>query len=507
MDAIVVSLCFSQTSLTNSFYKTLIINKPPPTKNQNLLCFSSLSSSPKPYIKPHYHHHETPQKDSTKPKTLLVETLHETRRLRELVNKLNKEDSNPLEILRDEGDWSKDQFWTVTRFLKETSRSKEVLQVFDLWKNLEKTRINEVNYEKIILLLGEVGLMEEAVSSLQEMKVHGLSGSLKVYNSIVLGFARKGEFENALIFLKEMVETNLKPETETYNGLIQSCGNYQMYDEMGKCMKRMESEGCLPNSITYNLLIVEFARGGLLKRMERAYRTLLSKRMDLQSSTLIAMLEAYTDLGILEEMEKVYRRVLNTRISLSESLIRKIAGFYIENFMFSRLDDLGIDIASRYSKMDLVWCIRLLSPACLLSKKGMDSIVREMEVAKFPWNITIMNVMALAYLKMKDLKQLDILLSQFQTRDVKPDIVTVGVLFDASNATGFNGSRTLEVWRRIGLLEEAVEMKTDTLVFTAFGKGHFLKTCEEMYSSIEPEVREKRVWTYRDFIDLVFKHK
>ncbi|MCL7029781.1 hypothetical protein MKW94_004212 [Papaver nudicaule] len=495
MNSIAVSFTLIQTTLSNSlFCKTLVLKTPPfKTPTRNFLCFSSLSSSPKPYIKPQ-------EKDSTKQIT-------QTQKLKDLVNKLNQEESNPLQILKDEGDWCKDQFWTVIRFLKETSQYNQILQVFELWKNIEKTRIDEVSYEKIIVLLGEAGLMEEAVTLLQEMKGHGFDASLRVYNCMIHGFARRGDFENALAYLKEMVEErNLKPGVETYNGLLQAYGNCRMYDEMGKCMKRMESEGCVPDIVTYNLLIVEFAKGGLLKRMERAYRTMQSKRLDLKASTLFAMLEAYTDLGMVEEMEKIYRRALNTRISFSESLIRKIAGVYIKSFMFSRLDDFGIDMASRYGKKDLVWCLRLLSPACLHSKKGMDSVVQEMETAKFPWNITTMNMMALAYLKMKDMRQLDILLSQVQTMDVKPDIVTVGVLCDAT-ATGFRVSGVLELWKRMGFLNKKVEMNTDPLVLTAFGKGYFLSSCELMYTSVEPEERETRVWTYHDFIDMVSKRK
>ncbi|KAI3890165.1 hypothetical protein MKW92_037136 [Papaver armeniacum] len=503
MNSIAVSFTFIQTPLNNSIWCKTLILKTPPLKShtRNFLCFSSLPS-PKPYIKPYNQTHDkTQEKDlnSAKLKT-------QTQKLKDLVNKLNQEESNPLQILRDEGDWSKDEFWTVIRFLKETSQYNQILQVFELWKNIEKTRIDEVNYEKIIVLLGEAGLMEEAVTLLQEMKGHGFGASLRVYNCMIHGLARRGDFENALIFLKEMVEeSGVKPGVETYNGLIQAYGKCRMYDEIGKCVKRMESQGCVPDSVTYNLLVVEFAKGGLLKRMERAYRTMQSKRLDLKASTLFAMLEVYTDLGMVEEMERIYRRALNTRISFGESLIRKIAGVYIKSFMFSRLDDFGIDMASRYGKKDLIWCLRLLSPACLLSKKGMDSIVREMETAKFPWNVTTMNIMALAYLKMKDMRQLDILLSQVQTRAVKPDIVTVGVLCDAA-VIGFRVSGVVDLWRRMGFLDKKVEMNTDPLVLTAFGKGYFLSSCEVMYTSAEPEERENRAWTYHDFIDLVSKH-
>ncbi|KAF2318081.1 hypothetical protein GH714_041421 [Hevea brasiliensis] len=391
--------------------------------------------------------------NSTKHKTLLVESYHEHRRLKVLLAKLNKKGSCPLEMLQDDGDWSKEHFWAVIRFLKLSSRSKEVLQVFDTWKNIEKSRINEFNYEKIIGLLSEEDLMEDASLAFMEMKSFGLSPSLQIYNSLVHSYARNGKFDDALFYLNQMKETNLPLESDTYDGLIQAYGKYKMYDEMGMCLKKMELDGCSPDCFTYNLLIQEFAQA--------------------------------------EKMDKILRRVWNSKATLKEDLIRKMAVVYIENFMYSRLDDLGDDLSSRNGKTDIVWCLHLLSNSCSLSQKGMDSIVREMEQAKVSWNVTFANIILLAYLKMKDFTHLRMLLSKLTNLHVEPDIVTVGILFDACDL-GFHGTGILETWRRMGLLYRCVEMQTDPLVLTAFGKGQFLRRCEEAYSSLDPNAREKK---------------
>ncbi|GMP78184.1 hypothetical protein CsSME_00034224 [Camellia sinensis var. sinensis] len=458
----------------------------------------------------HHHHHQTPKhvnrrNNSRKQTTPFVDTFHENMDLKTLLEKLKKRGSDPLQILKDDGDWTKDHFWAVLRFLLESSRSKDVPQVFDWWKNIEKSRINLFNYEKIIGLLVEEGLIEEAISALQELMGHGLRPSSEIYNSIIHGFARKGRFKDALYYLKKMEEINLKPDTETYDGLIQAYGKYRMYDEMDWCVKKMEVDGCPLDHITYNLLIQEFSRAGLLTRMEKLYQILISKRMDLQSSTLVAMLEAYANLGILDKMEKFYRKVLNSKTFLKDDLIRKLARVYILNHMFSRLDDLGRDLSSKTGKTDLVWCLHILSHSFLLSRKGMYSVLQEMELENLPWNVTITNVILLTYVKMKDFKNLKLVLSEVAARHVKPDIVTIGVVFDAYKI-GFDGMRALNMWRKMGFLDEAVEMNTDALVLTAFGKGHFLRSCEEIHSSLETQARERRIWTYQRLIELMFKH-
>lgn len=359
---------------------------------------------------------------------------------------------------------------------------------------------------KVIELLSKSGMMEEAVSMLQEMKMQGLGPPVEVYNSIIHGFAQKGEFDSALLFLKEMVARDIRPEPETYDGLIQAYGSYGMYDEMCKCMKKMEFDGCSPDHLTYNMLIRAFAQGGLLEKMEGVYRTLLSKRMPLQSLTLVAMLEAYVNFGIVEKMEKAYRRILSSEVRLKEGLVRKMATVYIENHMFSRLEELGHKTASlsKTERTYLVWCLLLLSNACLLSHKGIGSIIREMEIAEVRPHVTYVNIRALAYLKMKDFRHLDMLLRQLRAQNVKPDLITVGVIFDAY-ASGFQRTEFLDVWKRIGFLKEEVQMNTDPLVLTAFGKGSFVRSCEDLYSSLGSKGKNKKVWTYNDLIDLVFK--
>ncbi|XP_020113167.1 pentatricopeptide repeat-containing protein At4g14190, chloroplastic [Ananas comosus] len=436
-------------------------------------------------------------------KALLVETFHQSSTLRALLRQLSRKGSDPLRMLRRDGDWTSDQLWAAVAFLAESGRSGEALQVFDYWKNNEIARINEANYSRIIRFLCERSFTSEAVSAFQDMKSHDLIPSLAIYNAIIHGFAREKKFDEAIATLEKISEVGLPRKSETYNGLIQAYGSHKMYDDMSKCVKRMESDGCFPDEVTYNILITEFARGGLIERVERTFRTLLSKRMNLQPSTLVAMLEAYTDLEILEKMEKAYNRVLKTKAFLKESLIRKLAKVYIKNHRFSCLEDLGNDIGGTVGRNDLVWCILLLSSACCLSRKGIDSVVREMEVAKAQFSITFANILAHFYLKMKDFRALDVTFMRARKENIKPDIVTIGILFDACKI-GYDGTRVLEEWVRNGYLQDIAQMRTNELVLTAFGKGFFLIKCEKLYSSLESDKKRSHSWRYCDLISLAF---
>ncbi|WOL08885.1 pentatricopeptide repeat-containing protein [Canna indica] len=440
-------------------------------------------------------------------RALLVDAFHHNNNLRALLQRVSSsKDASPLQLLEMDGDWTDDYLWTVVTFLTETGRGKEALQVFEFWKNIEMRRNNLSNYSRIIKLFCGGSLMSEAISAFEAMKKCDLVPSLGIYNAIIHGFAEQKDFDNSAATLAMMLEAGLLPTPDTYNGLIRAYGSCGLYDEMSKCLKKMQSSGCLPDEVTYNTLITEFARSGLLEKMEGAYRVLSSKHMKLQTSTLVAMLEAYADLEVLDRMERVYQRILKSEAFIKENLIRKIATVYIKNYRFSQLEELGNDISDKWGRTDLVWYIMLLSSACLISKKGIESIVHEMEVAKVTINITITNILAHFYLNMRDFRSLDIIFDQARVNHIKPDIMTFGIFFDACKI-GYDGSRVLENWRRNGFLEEVVELRTDDLVLTAFGKGFFMKHCEKLYFSLHSKGEQKKLWRYSDIINLVFGKK
>ncbi|CAN6869435.1 unnamed protein product [Brassica oleracea var. botrytis] len=470
---------------------------PPPLWNSNIRFLTSLIARPNLTSTSSLRRSSPLSLDCSTPQSTF--DIHQNRFLSSLPRRLSHPGSCPQRLLQEDGDWSKDQFFAVIRFLlRHSSRLHEILPVFDAWKTLEPSRINEANYEKIIRLLCAERSMNEAVRALQSMiDDHKIKPSLEIYNSIIHGYADGGKFEEAMLFLNGMKENGVLPETETYDGLIQGYGKWQMYDEIVLCVKRMESEGCASDHVTYNLLVREFARGGLLKRMERMYQSLMSRKMTLEPVTLVSMLEAYAEFGVLERMEETYDKILRFGICLDDELVRSLACVYIDNLMFSRLHDLGRAIR----RSDLAWCLRGLCHACLVSRKGLDYLVKEMNEATVPWSTTFANIVLLAYWKMGDFKSInELLLFELWKRRVKLDLVTVGMVFDLSVA-GFEGTAVFMSWKKNGFLDKPVEMKTDPLVHAAFGEGQFLRSCKEVMK------QESKSFTYQYLLEVVVKNQ
>ncbi|CAF2137794.1 unnamed protein product [Brassica rapa subsp. narinosa] len=65
--------------------------------------------------------------------------------------------------------------------------------------------------------------------------------------------------------------------------------------------------------------------------------------------------------------------------TLTLYIVKKLANVHSDNLMFSKLDDLGCGIR----RTDLAWCLMLLCHAHLVSRKGLDYVVKEMEEREF----------------------------------------------------------------------------------------------------------------------------
>lgn len=127
--------------------------------------------------------------------------------------------------------------------------------------------------------------------------------------------------------------------------------------------------------------------------------------------------------------------------------------------MFSKLAVLANDIALQTGRAHLFGCLYILIQACLPSKK-------------VPWSVTVMNIILLFYLKMRDFTQLGLTFSDFARRHVRPDIVTVGILYDAHNV-GLDWSFTLKTWRKYGYLENSVGSEDRSARFFCVWEGAF----------------------------------
>ncbi|KAJ8437083.1 hypothetical protein Cgig2_016437 [Carnegiea gigantea] len=79
-------------------------------------------------VRPH-HVHSIPPRKSIHQATLFVEKYHANKELQFLIEDLKAGNLSALQLLEDDGDWDKTQFWAVMKFLQQSARFEEIPEV------------------------------------------------------------------------------------------------------------------------------------------------------------------------------------------------------------------------------------------------------------------------------------------------------------------------------------------------------------------------------------------
>lgn len=142
-------------NLTAQFLHSATLQKlPPPLWSPSFLTsFTSLNSRPPiPSLSSSSLRRSFPllsldgfAEDAMQPTSLLLSDSHHhhQRFLSSLLRRLDRPGSCPLRLLQEDGDWSKDHFWAVIRFLRHSSRLHDILPVNLKFPFLYKTLFHE----------------------------------------------------------------------------------------------------------------------------------------------------------------------------------------------------------------------------------------------------------------------------------------------------------------------------------------------------------------------------
>ncbi|XP_052201551.1 pentatricopeptide repeat-containing protein At1g77405-like [Diospyros lotus] len=119
----------------------------------------------------------------------------------------------------------------------------------------------------LIKVLGEEGLVNEALAAFYRMKQFHCKPDVYAYNTIIYALCRVGNFKKAKFLLEQMeLPSRCPPDTLTYTIMISSYCKYSMQTGCKKAIRRrlweanhlfrdMLFKGFIPDVVTYNCLI------------------------------------------------------------------------------------------------------------------------------------------------------------------------------------------------------------------------------------------------------------
>lgn len=388
---------------------------------------------------------------------------------------------SPIEVLESLPEWNPVQFWGVVDFLAAHRRFAEALQVFDWWKAQPKYRAREQHYTTFIRMFGRARRSDIAQELFEEMKAVGIRPSVASLSSLLQGYAENGFFDRAEEILKEMEDSTTKPNAVTHTGLIYAYGKQGRYDYMTRVFNTMKRNGYSPEFHTYRCLIEAYSKGGLFSRMENTWREMDSNGFKPDPAIINSIIQGYADYGLMEQMNNTYMLLKDYRMFANRSALRSMAVAYIRCNKFYQLGLFVKEVGlKRRDVENLLWNSLLLSYAANFQMRSLQKEFQAMMDVGFNPDLTTFNIRALGFSKMLMFWDLHVTVLHMHSVGVAPDMVTFGAVVDAYINGRMRFQKMFEALDELRMKGLAPDVRTDPMVFEAFGKGDFHNSCETL---------------------------
>ncbi|KAG6676962.1 hypothetical protein I3842_14G004200 [Carya illinoinensis] len=389
------------------------------------------------------------------------------------------------------------QLWpkAVLEALDEAIRENQwesALKIFGLLRQQRWYEARCQTYTKLLMMLGKCSQPAQAGLLFEIMLSEGLRPTLDVYTALVSSYGQCGLLDKALSTLEDMKSiSDCKPDIYTYSILISCCTKFHRFDLIGRIRAEMSYLGIECSTVTYNTIINGYGKGEMFELMEDTLTEMIESESCLPDIfTLNTFVRAYGKLGQIEKMEEWYNEFqlmgIQPDMKTFNILIKSYgkAGmyekmrsvmYYMEKRFFSPTIvtfNTVIEVfgkAGNIEKMDTYFkkmkhqgikpnAITYCSLVSAYSKAGhmvkVDSILRQVENSDVKLDTPFYNCIISAYGQTGDVERMGELFLKMKDRGCKPDNVTFATMIQAYNAQGMNEAAEKLERKRIAVEEK-----------------------------------------------------
>ncbi|XP_002966251.2 pentatricopeptide repeat-containing protein At3g42630 [Selaginella moellendorffii] len=373
--------------------------------------------------------------------------------------------------------WRPGDFWDYVASLNKGKRLDEALQAFEWWKQQPGYRAREEHFVRFMVMASKAGQPHAAQGVFDGMEAMQVRPSVVGFSALVQSYAESGEVEGAQSAMKRMLDTGIQPNVVTYGGLIRAYGKRGLFDEMAKVVNTMKTVRCEPDFFVYKNVIEAYASGGLVGRMDKAFKAMRADGWIPDSDILNLLAQGYASMGMIKEMEGAQGELRRIKGWPREESVRACALAYIRHNQFYQMEGFVKSLGMKRIGGNLLWNLLLLAHAANFSMKSLQREAVNMWSARCAPDVTTFNIRALALSRMQMLWDLHVLVQHMRAESVRPDLVTYGALVDAY-AIARLLPRLPEQLDELDMADTIPDVRTDPLVFQAFGRGRFHAFCD-----------------------------
>lgn len=209
----------------------------------------------------------------------------------------------------------------------------------DLWEFLKEMARRETGglvttstVTCLMKVLGEEGLVNEALAAFYRMKQFHCKPDVYAYNTIIYALCRAGNFKKAKFLLEQMELPGFRcpPDTLTYTILISSYCKHSMHTGCRKAIRRrmweanhlfrvMLFKGFVPDVVTYNCLIDGCCKTNRIERALELFDGMVKRGCLPNRVTYNSLIRYYSAVNEIGKAIEMLRRMQNVNHGMPTS--------------------------------------------------------------------------------------------------------------------------------------------------------------------------------------------
>ena len=222
----------------------------------------------------------------------------------------------------------------------ECKRFDEVCRIFRELPSELSISLNRVSYNTIIHALCEMGLLDEGLLMLSELKSSGLSPDVITFNTLLDAFYREKGFQGGERIWATMVAHNVVPITRSYNLRLQAMVDGGALANAVTFFDSFKKDGLKPDVNTFNALIKGFCDLGDVAEAKKWYNRLLDSGETPNRITFSSLVPTFCDCGDYGLAFDLSKNMFNRQIVVDEALLQLVVNGLVKQSMVDEAEEL-----------------------------------------------------------------------------------------------------------------------------------------------------------------------
>ncbi|KAJ8437872.1 hypothetical protein Cgig2_031388 [Carnegiea gigantea] len=200
----------------------------------------------------------------------------------------------------------------------------EVLRIFRELPLEMSVKLNSSSYNTIIHALCEMGLLDDAVLMVGEMKDDGLKPNVVTFNTLLEALYKERGFWGGERIWAMMLEHNVLPDNRSYALKLQALVEAGHFYGALDLFRQLEKDGLKPDVNAYNYLIKGFFDQGNAVAAKRWYCKLLESGETLNRITFSVLVPRFCDVGDYNMAFDLCKMIVNRQFVVDEALLQRV---------------------------------------------------------------------------------------------------------------------------------------------------------------------------------------